>query len=250
MSEITNLRSLGGYKISEDQQVREGLLYRSSQLFKLNSTQQDYLKNKLKIQKIYDMRGESERDKFPDTVWNGCDYEVLDILKEAMTNNASLENMIKGVGDADERMLDTYTELALSSSAQKYYHEFIKDLISFNKPIIFHCFAGKDRTGIGAVIILKILGVSDDDIMHDYLLTNIERREANQEILLDIKDKVTPNQLEEVKVALLVKDIYLLHYYGVINKKFGNFNKYLRNGLKLTTKDLLDFRKKYSVKIN
>lgn len=190
MEKITNFRSLGGYRNANGQAVKEGLIYRSGQLFELDEAQEHYLAKDLGIKQIVDMRSADERAQFPDTVWPGADYTVLDILKDATANNASLGRMITEQGSVRENMLATYEQLAISSSAQIGYRKLIQALLVPDRPTIFHCYAGKDRTGVGAAIILEILGVSDQDIMADYLRTNQERKKANEEILAGLKARV------------------------------------------------------------
>ena len=79
MEKITNFRSLGGYRNANGQAVKEGLIYRSGQLFELDEAQEHYLAKDLGIKQIVDMRSADERAQFPDTVWPGADYTVLDI---------------------------------------------------------------------------------------------------------------------------------------------------------------------------
>ena len=91
LKKITNFRSLGGYQNAHGQMVKDGLIFRSGQLFELEDDQSHYLGQTLGIKHIVDMRSDDERTEFPDTVWEGADYAVLDILKDATANNASRE---------------------------------------------------------------------------------------------------------------------------------------------------------------
>ncbi|KRK13100.1 protein tyrosine serine phosphatase [Lacticaseibacillus zeae DSM 20178 = KCTC 3804] len=246
LEKITNFRELGGYRNKNKQMVKKGLLYRSGQLFELDDAQKRYLTATVGIQRIIDMRSADERAQFPDTTLPGAAYTVLDILKDATTNDASLGHMITEQGDVRENMLATYEQLAMSDSAQAGYHAFIRDLLAAPEPTVFHCFAGKDRTGVGAAIILKLLAVPDETIMADYLLTNQERKTVNQMILADLKKQGVPaSQLQTIAVALKVDAAYLEHYFQVIDTKFGSFDQYLRQGLQLTDADVDTFQGLY-----
>lgn len=88
-------------------------------------------------------------------------------------------------------MLNLYENLALDSVACQGYNQFIKLLLVPNQPLIFHCFAGKDRTGVGAALFLKLLSVSDDQIMMNYLQTNQMRTVENKQILEKLSNKLT-----------------------------------------------------------
>ena len=148
MEKITNFRSLGGYRNANGQAVKAGLIYRSGQLFELDEAQEHYLAKDLGIKQIVDMRSADERAQFPDTVWPGADYAVLDILKDATANNASLGRMITEQGSVRENMLATYEQLAVSSSAQTGYRALIQALLVPDRPTIFSLFCrqGSDRS--------------------------------------------------------------------------------------------------------
>ncbi len=71
LKKITNFRSLGGYQNAHGQMVKDGLIFRSGQLFELEDDQSQYLGQTLGIKHIVDMRSDDERTEFPDTVWEG-----------------------------------------------------------------------------------------------------------------------------------------------------------------------------------
>lgn len=230
---ITNWRSLGGLVSANGKTVKDGLLFRCGQLFDLTAEQKETVQNKYHIKKLIDFRGEDERKEYPDYLWPGVDYIVLNVLADADTNQASVDEIISANNQVVQDMLTTYEELALLSSVRKGYHRFLMSLVNKPVPVAFHCFAGKDRTGVAAALILKTLDVSDDQIFADYLKTNTARKEANEEILAYLKDKLTKEQLQNVAIALTVKREYLEKYFEAINKHYGDFESYLTKGLML-----------------
>ena len=191
------------------------------------------------------MRSVAEQKQFPDTIWSQAQYTVINILEHASENSASLQSMISNSGNVKERMLNLYENLALDSVACQGYNQFIKLLLVPNQPLIFHCFAGKDRTGVGAALFLKLLSVSDDQIMMNYLQTNQMRTVENKQILEKLSNKLTDSQLKNVERALLVDADYLTHYFETIRVHYGSFDLYLKNGLKLTNADFQQLRKNY-----
>ncbi|AQW20466.1 phosphatase [Lentilactobacillus curieae] len=229
---ITNFRSLGGYT-SGASTFKADKLFRSGQLSELSADQTEYLENQLKIKRIVDMRGEDERAQFPDTQWPGSDYQVIDILKDATKNNASLGKMITNGGNVYDNMMLTYEQLAVSDSAINGYRQFLTSVSDDDSPLVFHCFAGKDRTGVAAALILKSVGVSEEQIYADYLKTNELRKSANEEILKGLKDQATSEQLESISVALNVNADYLEHFFDTAVKQAGGFQDYLYTTLKL-----------------
>ncbi len=232
--QITNFRSLGGYSTANGT-TKDGLLYRSGQLADLSDSQVDFLANDLKIKRIVDMRGADELSKDPDTTWPGADYENLDILADATANNASLGRMITETGSVYDNMMFTYEQLATSNSARQGYKTFLTQLVEKDEPTVFHCFAGKDRTGVGAAIILTSVGVSEDQVFEDYLKTNASRQIENEKILKSLEGQLTEEQLKSVGVALRVNPDYLKHFFDTAKKEFGSFDAYLHDGLSLPT---------------
>ncbi len=231
--QITNWRSLGGHVGAGGKRVRDDLLFRCGQLYNLTPFQKEQLQDKYQIKRVFDFRGQDERKQFPDFLWSGLDYVVIDVLKDAQVNQASVETIISGSYSAEEDMLTTYEELVMEKSAQTGYRQFLLTLINDPTPTAFHCFAGKDRTGVAAALILKTLGVSDEEIYADYLETIPARKKENQEILDYLQDHLTSAQLDEVAVALTVKKAYLERYFATIKRNFGDFDNYLMQGLNL-----------------
>lgn len=242
---IINIRDIGD--ISTDHgHFKKNIFFRSGELYDLSSQDISFLENKLKIKKIYDFRRPEEIENRPDSQIKNAEYKNINLMSTAGQANPSLKNMTIS-DDIESHMFDAYTELVLGDSAQKGYHTFFMALLSASDPILFHCFAGKDRTGFAAALILKIAGVSDEEIYKDYLQTNIDRQVANKKILQAFKNKLSPDKLAGLEVSLNVKKEYLDHAFSLINQHFENFENYLSVGLDLPTNYISTFRNLYVV---
>ncbi|MCX8735714.1 MULTISPECIES: tyrosine-protein phosphatase [Lactobacillus] len=246
-TEITNWRSLGGYVSSDGRKVKEGLLFRCGQLFDLTDEQKDRVQNYYKIKRLVDFRGDEERQEYPDYLWSELDYEIIDVLKDTGTNQASVDEIVSANSHVEQDMLKTYEELALAESAKQGYHDFLLTLMTDPVPVAFHCFAGKDRTGVAAALILKSLDVSEEQIFTDYLKTISARKKANDEILEYLKDKMDPNNLNDVAIALTVERQYLERYFSTVKKHYGDFDHYFTDGLKLPQDFKEQMQKNYLV---
>lgn len=243
---ITNFRDIGGCSVKNGK-LKPGYFYRSGQLDKLDIKQESFLKNDCGIKKIFDFRSEKEVREMPDKVIQGIDYQNIDILASATSNGASLDSMLNDLSRIDQSMIDTYTNIVVSKSSHEGYHDFMMQLLEKKEPVIFHCFAGKDRTGFGAALILKIAGASDDTIMTDYLLTNQLRKKANEELLNQYKDQYTEEELQQLEIALCVNKRYLQHAFSLIEKEYGDFEQYLIQALKLPVDYTVRFQNEYVV---
>ena len=166
-----NFRDLGGYKTADGrQQVRWGRLYRSGSLARL--TDDDYAAlTPLGIATVVDLRSTAERASEP-TVWRAGEPELL---AKAYTSKgeAALMGVLKAPDATPETvrqaMIGFYRQMPDQFADQ--YSEIFHHLASFNAPLLFHCTAGKDRTGLASALILTVLGVPRDQVIADYVLT-------------------------------------------------------------------------------
>jgi protein-tyrosine phosphatase len=124
--------------------------------------------------------------------------------------------------DVVAHMEDTYRGFV-----RQYTHRFASlfgFLLESNDPLVFHCTAGKDRTGFAAALILLALGVSHDEVMRDYLLTNQRLRPRSE------WKGLTP---EAASVLYRVQPEFLDAAFEAVRQKYGSIEAYLREGLGL-----------------
>lgn len=240
---ITNLRDIGGYPAAEGR-LKAGVFFRSGELYQLPTETTTALHQQLAIKKIFDFRRPAEIKNRPDSSIPTAAYQNINLLAIPAQANPSLRNMVINP-HMDHYMFSVYSELALSDSARNGYQLFLNELLTLKQPLIFHCFAGKDRTGFAAALLLKIAGVNKDDIFNDYLATNQARRQANQEILNEFADRLSPQKLSALKVSLNVRAEYLQHAFSEIEQHYGSFNNYLTTGLQLSPDYVTKFRQQF-----
>ncbi|WP_078084895.1 tyrosine-protein phosphatase [Microbulbifer mangrovi] len=166
-----NFRDLGGYETTDGKTVKWGKLYRSGILTNLTADDYAYLRDR-EIATIVDFRSTSERSNEPDN-WRGSsaitlewDYEMnweQDFAKLFSRPDFSKQDLV-------ELMDKGYTDLVKQQTPA--YRAMFQKLIESEDPLLFHCTAGKDRTGIGAALILTALGVDRETVKQDYMLSN------------------------------------------------------------------------------
>ena len=116
------------------------------------------------------------------------------------------------------------------------------------KAVLWHCTAGKDRAGVGALIVEEILGVGRDDIIDDYLATNEYLRGDIEFMIEFIKEQAgrSASLSDRALGYLLSADRdYIEEYYRTINEKYGSFDGFVRAGLKLTSEDIQKLQSMY-----
>ena len=216
MAGAYNMRDLGGYRTIYGKHVKWKTFLRSDDMNKLTSTDLDYL-TLLPLRTVVDFRGEAEKraaaDHLPQTV---SKHIPLPIEAGNMSDIAHFDkNNLSGV------MEDVYAFIV--RHMQDTYKEFFRILTEkANTPLLFHCSAGKDRTGIAAALLLSALGVERDTIIEDYMLS-AQHIQAKYDFIT--KDH------PELKPLTTVRKEYLETAFRVIDKEFGGIESYLINNL-------------------
>ena len=231
MKSLTNFRDLGGLKTTCGRKVKLNKLLRAGELSKLHPEDKTNLLDRgLKL--IIDLRSSPEISSRPNDVIEGTDYLQIDVLGPS---GPSLEELLHQMNpeNSDAFMYDVYQNLITSPLAVAGYKEFLKACLrNVEGALLFHCMAGKDRTGFAAALILKILGVSDEDIYEDFLKTVEARRLANDKIVDSFRQKgLGQEQLEALAIVFSVKKSYLETAFKAIAEKYGDFQAYVMDGL-------------------
>lgn len=166
-----NLRDIGGYPAADGHRVKWDEVYRSGTLADITPEDVETLKA-LNIKMVCDFRSAAEMESAPDRA------DRFEAAYEPMPMNADQRSFQRlGVllfrpTEIREMMRQTYNQIVIVDSAP-YIGRFLRLVSdSANRPILFHCTAGKDRTGMAAMILLSLLGVADDVIAADYSLSN------------------------------------------------------------------------------
>lgn len=190
-----NFRDLGGYQAS-DGHVRWGLVFRADGLHELSGADVTRLRD-LGIRVVHDFRRDDERERSPSRLvgHDWAEQVVLAMGGSGVDQRDLLERIFAGeVNEVTvDYMIDVYQQL-LSEHARSFGVLFESLATPGRLPALFHCTAGKDRTGLAAALLLRVLGVSDRDILEDYELSN--RYRGNRRI-----EQLRP-RLEEAGVDL------------------------------------------------
>jgi len=226
-----NFRDFGGYATRDGRSVRWGMLYRSDDLAELSASDLATFR-KLGIRWLCDFRSESERatevDRLP-----GSDAPVVENLAITAANLGDLRARILSGGDEDyaQLLMDANREFA-TRFAYRYQTLFDRLADPRNLPALIHCTAGKDRTGLGAALVLFALGVPRETIFRDYLLTNHYAHEHIERTLLFIRfASFFRTDPERVRPLLDVRREYLEAAFAAIEASYGSVERYLREGL-------------------
>jgi protein-tyrosine phosphatase len=164
-----NFRDLGGYPSSDGHEVASAQVFRSGDLSALTDRDLEYLDD-FNIRAVVDLRSDLEASARPDRLPRSATYVPLRVLPAV--DNTKMEEMFR---TGDFREFPSW-ETIYRSGIRDHSEVFAK-LIRLvadadNRPLVFHCATGKDRTGLGAALLLALLGVDWQDIEQDYLMSN------------------------------------------------------------------------------
>lgn len=184
----TNFRDLGGYIGHGGRGVRWRRLYRSDHLGNLTDRDRAEVAA-LGVARTFDFRGIGERAEasyhLPGIVQHPLPIEPT--VVQSLLDIAAQGRELTG-DDAIEVMRETYRWFVRENASR--YAELFGHLLEHDAPLVFHCTAGKDRTGLAAALILHALGVSRDDVIQDFLLTNALYRRPATTARADVPDEV------------------------------------------------------------
>ena len=249
MKTLVNFRDLGGIITCEGKTIKANRILRSGELVNLADEDKMKLAEYFKLKSIVDFRSTAEISERPDDCLVGSGYHHIDIMKDVEHNASKSFFEDNKHAHPDVLMNGVYKMIILNDTANEGYRNFIDILLKQKDgATIFHCFAGKDRTGIGAAIILTILGVNKEDIIEDYLKTNILRKDANDKLLEEKrKQGASEQELEYFNLFMSVKADYLETAFAVAENTYGSFLDYIINGIGVSEKEIKVLQEMYLI---
>jgi protein-tyrosine phosphatase len=222
---ISNFRDLGGYRAKDGRRVRAGRVFRAATLAGITPQDQRVLES-LGLTAICDLRGIKERERLPDPALPGATAVHLPIEPTVGASLRDIAHTREATGeDVLSIMRRGYQAYAIDF-ASHYRRILTLAADPGQAAIVFHCSAGKDRTGFGAALLLSALGVAWDDVMEDYLATNRLWR-PDPSLFERLPTAVTD-------VLFTAHETLLLTAFETIAAHSGTFDSYLSDHLGMT----------------
>jgi len=230
----SNFRDLGGYPAGDGRSVRWRRIFRSNHLGHL--TEDDVkIVRALNVTRAFDFRGVDER-KAAECVIEEINVHSLPIEPTVVAAlRAKLQARALSSADALEIMRESYRGYVRTNTHS--FRELFTQMLDDGAPLVVHCTAGKDRTGFACALILHALGVSNQVISEDYLLTNrYYRRDPNS----------APDLPADVRQAIgSVESSYLAAGFDAVNAQYGDLESYFRDGLGLGGPERNELKARY-----
>ncbi|MFY9183502.1 MAG: tyrosine-protein phosphatase [Limnohabitans sp.] len=229
----SNFRDIGGYHSADGRRVRRGQIFRSDHLAGLTSEDLARLAS-LGIGHSLDFRGAAECAATP--------YDIPGVQRVALTIEPTViarmqalvaQGVVPTAEETVELMRETYRDFVNRNADT--YGRFMKHLLEQPTPQVFHCTAGKDRTGFAAALVLSALGVDRATIEHDYLLTNqLYKRDAR------LEGQGHPHVM---KVLWQVQPEFLHAAFEAVDAQHGGMTDYLHGAIGLTPQELAELQR-------
>lgn len=229
-SKIRNFRDLRGYKNQYNEVIKKNMIFRGACLDEISDEDSRYLEDVLNIRYILDYRGEVEVNLKPNVPFKKAEYIRIGALDLGGENQKQFDfdrliqnkTTEKEMEDLYDYLIENYRLLPFDNPA---YHRLFEILLKGDGNIYFHCSAGKDRTGISAFLIMLSLGMSEEDCIHEYMLSNYYIKVFNERVLSSF------NATEKIKkyceTLLYVEKENIMISIEAIKEKYSSYDEFL-----------------------
>ncbi|MDY0811700.1 tyrosine-protein phosphatase [Kitasatospora purpeofusca] len=240
-----NARDLGGYRTAEGLVLRAGVALRGDGLNRLTDEDLGRLSG-LGLRRIVDLRSPDEvHEAGPDRTADGMtlhhlpvfavDFDIHATLRAALAErDPAGQHALLGDGRAGAMMTGLYRWFVTDSIAREQFARVLRLLAEPGaSPLLFHCSAGKDRTGWTAAVLLTALGVDRETVFTDYLLTNERSAAMVGTVLETLRDRGLMSEPELLLPVLRAERHYLEAAFDEVGAGWPDFGAFWADGLGL-----------------
>lgn len=225
---VPNARGIGGYPTTDGHVLRDGLFFRSAGLNFLGEQGIDDLR-RLGIKEVVDLRDPLEVKQWPYTLPDDIHIDRIPLFKTPLTEQGGMKGMAEGTD-----MTEMYGDIVFGSAEQIIL--ILRKLLSDDaRPMLVHCTAGKDRTGITTGILMSLLGVSDDMVVSCYAQSGANLGATFKKTVMQglSDDEQGVGQITAAQTAMLASPPELMRgVLSSIREECGSVKHYcLQNGM-------------------
>ena len=244
---IFNFRDISGYKNKYGEELQPNLIFRGGALNNISTEDGQYMEEELGITYVLDYRDVNEASEAQDIKFLRAHYERISALRIKRYNETGFDfgSLLKEQINPERLEFFTnylkegYKTMALDNPAYRR----LFDLLLKGERVYFHCTAGKDRTGVSAFLVMMALGMSEEDGIKEYLLSNNYLKKFAEDFYVRYH---IPEELREGCASLLmVNEKYLKCTIDSIKEKYKDYDEYFEMEYGLDKSKRMLLRKKY-----
>lgn len=254
LNSADNVRELGGYKTADGRQIKWNKLLRCGALSFIKQPDLQVLED-YGVKYDVDLRSGQEKRQHQDQIEESNIKYIFDpVFNEDRTDNSQDPEEFHKIVETDpdyalNHMTNVYRQMITKPACRKAFHELFEILLanrSDKESVLFHCTAGKDRTGLAAVFVLSALGVDSETIKADYLMTNEVVKDVTEKKVAYVKKNgFSERAAENMRTLYSVRSEFLEAALAEIDHHYGNMDNFLKTGIGLTDENLSDLKAIY-----
>jgi protein-tyrosine phosphatase len=223
-----NFRDLGGVAVRGGT-LRRGVLYRSEGPRSFDARHRAELVA-LGFRVVCDLRSDHEQQRAPNDWVQDARLLSFDIVADLRARNDDAWNLMRAAPTVDgARATMTNVYRAIPSALIPHLPRLVEAVTARETPILVHCTAGKDRTGVVVALLLRLLGASEADIQRDYLLSeSYSRRAVNADLMRERFRKAlgSPPDEQTLMAVIGVDSAYLDAAMQTVTAQWGSVDAY------------------------
>lgn len=260
LSGAPNARDLGGYKTTDGRCVKPRRLIRSGELSRTTEEDRRILSEEYGLQAIVDFRTHVEREEKPEIFLPGVrcihlpvmDETAMGITREESSDRNLFTDLFKELAvrkqTPEQYMASIYSIICTTEFSRRQYRQFFDILLAQEQgSVLWHCSAGKDRAGLAAALTLLSLGVPQDVIIEDYLLTGVYLKPEIDAAAAALAPKLPGTDTADLADCLLgVRKSYIETLFATIQKEGGDIPTFLERAFGLDEEKRLRLQSLYT----
>lgn len=241
-----NARDLGGMRTVDGGVLRSGHLLRSNRLSRITKKDIQILEDQYHLHKIIDLRTPMEVEQEEDKEISGAVYMNIPFFVEAMVGISHEKGNRRKMGHMDDlpKMEDLYVMIVENPFCRKQMQKALRQIMETKEgAVLWHCTEGKDRCGLLSAMTLFLLGVSEQDVMEDYLKTNKSAAKRLDKMYEKWRSLgISKGRLERMQGLFMAKEEYMQAALDSMKSEYGTVDTFIKNALEITDEEKEVFR--------
>jgi len=232
-----NFRNLGGLPAADTRRIAPGLVFRSERVHPFVDSSDAAALAARGLRLVCDLRGPQEILAAPNVFWRGQGVEILEMnVNEDLRGVARLDLLETLPGETGALQMMRHTYRALPRAVSRHLEGLFSRIASGHVPMLVHCTAGKDRTGVVVAMLLAALGTPRQAIYENFLESNARLSPEVVEATHALMDDLLRTPIGEAALHALsgVREEYLDESFAVIEAEYGGVDSYLEQAGGLT----------------